>query len=190
MNIREQNMVAQGQYFNPIVATYLFPVSDDIDKYKVFEQYQDPERNFKTQYWPYGNLGIGMIYFCEYIGKKMGPKSINPEKIFCIDFFGQYPPSECVPYVNYLVNQTYGGSPGQLGSFPVEKCIYTENVGDNWQKNECGQLLNYARWQPAKGRKGGFGAFYMHRDYNIANDNPYPYKRFREAIQIQNPAIY
>ncbi|TWV11293.1 SusC/RagA family TonB-linked outer membrane protein [Bacteroidaceae bacterium HV4-6-C5C] len=60
MNIREQNMVAQGQYFNPIVATYLFPVSDDIDKYKVFEQYQDPERNFKTQYWPYGNLGIGM----------------------------------------------------------------------------------------------------------------------------------
>lgn len=60
MNVREQNMVAQGQYFNPIVATYLFPVSEDMNKYKVFEQYQDPDRNFKTQYWPYGNLAIGM----------------------------------------------------------------------------------------------------------------------------------
>lgn len=59
MNVREQNMVSQGQYFNPIVATYLFPVSDDIDKYKHFEQY-DAERNFKTQYWPWGNMGLGM----------------------------------------------------------------------------------------------------------------------------------
>ena len=59
MNVREQNMVAQGQYFNPIVPIYLFPVSDDINKYKAYERY-NPERNFKTQYWPYGNMGLGM----------------------------------------------------------------------------------------------------------------------------------
>lgn len=59
MNIREQNMLAQGQYFNPIVPIYLFPRGEDINKYKAFEHY-NPERNFKTQYWPFGNQGIGM----------------------------------------------------------------------------------------------------------------------------------
>ena len=42
-----------------------------------------------------------------------------------------------------------------------------------------------ARWNPTQGKKGGFGAFYGHRDYN---SNP-PYKWFRLGIQIQNPAV-
>lgn len=59
MNIREQNMVAQGQYFNPIVATYLMPPSYSLDTYQLFEMYNE-SRGFKTQYWPWGNDGIGM----------------------------------------------------------------------------------------------------------------------------------
>jgi TonB-linked SusC/RagA family outer membrane protein len=57
MNSKEQNMLSQGQYFNPLVPIYLFPRGDDIDKYKVYERY-DATRNFKTQYWPYGDLGF------------------------------------------------------------------------------------------------------------------------------------
>ncbi len=56
---KEQNMLAQGQYFNPLVPIYLFPRGDDIEKYKVFERY-NVTRNFKTQYWPYGDLGFQM----------------------------------------------------------------------------------------------------------------------------------
>lgn len=170
-------------------------------RHKALEMYADylMDPIFKNEldgidldYEPEGDRlsGDNMIYFCRYIGAKIGPLSENKDKLFCIDFYRSYPPNECVQYANYLVNQTYGGSPGILGSFPVEKCVYTENVGDNWQASEAGKLLTYARWQPASGRKGGFGAFYMHRDYNIAKDNQYPYKRFREGIQIQNPAIH
>lgn len=59
MRINEQNMLAQGQYFNPLVPIYLFPRGDDINKYKTFERY-DASRNFKTQYWPYGDQGMMM----------------------------------------------------------------------------------------------------------------------------------
>lgn len=60
MSVKEQNMISQGFYFNPIVPVYLFPAGDDIRKYTPFEQY-DPERNFKTQYWPFGNQGLSMM---------------------------------------------------------------------------------------------------------------------------------
>lgn len=59
MKLENQNMISQGQYFNPIVPLYLFPRGDDIEKYKVYERY-NPERNFKTQFWPYGPMGIAM----------------------------------------------------------------------------------------------------------------------------------
>ncbi|WP_101689475.1 SusC/RagA family TonB-linked outer membrane protein [Dysgonomonas massiliensis] len=53
-NKRSQNMVSQGEYYNPIVPIYLFPRGDEIDKYKSFERY-DPDRGFATQFWPYGD---------------------------------------------------------------------------------------------------------------------------------------
>ncbi|HXB91839.1 MAG TPA: SusC/RagA family TonB-linked outer membrane protein [Puia sp.] len=55
----EQNMLSQGQYFNPLIPIYLFPRGDDIRKYQVYERY-DPARNFKTQFWPFGDLGFQM----------------------------------------------------------------------------------------------------------------------------------
>jgi TonB-linked SusC/RagA family outer membrane protein len=59
IKVNEDNMLSQGQYFNPLVPIYLFPVSDDIERYKVFERY-NPARNFNTQFWPYGDLGFQM----------------------------------------------------------------------------------------------------------------------------------
>jgi len=59
MNVKEQNMLAQGQYFNPLIPVYLFPPGDEIIKYQLFERY-DVTRNFKTQYWPFGDLGFQM----------------------------------------------------------------------------------------------------------------------------------
>lgn len=56
---KDLNMMTQGQYHNPLVPLYLFPRGDDFSKYEVYERY-NAERNFKTQFWPYGNQGLGM----------------------------------------------------------------------------------------------------------------------------------
>ncbi|WP_345947629.1 SusC/RagA family TonB-linked outer membrane protein [Mucilaginibacter sp. PAMB04274] len=59
VKLKEQNMLAQGQYFNPLIPIYLFPRGDDIRKYQAFERY-NPTRNFKTQFWPFGDQGFQM----------------------------------------------------------------------------------------------------------------------------------
>ncbi len=55
---QRQNPVVQGQYNNPLVGVYLFPPGDagtyNIKDYARF----DPTRNFDTQYWPFGDLGL------------------------------------------------------------------------------------------------------------------------------------
>lgn len=191
--IRIEDEVAYGdqQFYKDFQKSY--ETGDTALRHKALRDYadflMDPifENNLDgidLDYEPEGDRlsGENMSYFCKYIGTKMGPKSANPHMLFCVDFFRQSPPSDVEPYVNYFVNQTYGGSPGELG-FPIEKTVFTENIGDNWQTG--GRLLEYAAWKPSTGRKGGFGAFYAHRDYN---SDP-PYKHLREGIQIQNPAV-
>lgn len=59
MNVRERNMISSGQYFNPIVPTYLMSPSYSLETYQLFEMY-DESRGFKTQYWPWTNMGIAM----------------------------------------------------------------------------------------------------------------------------------
>ena len=48
MNVREQNMVSEGQYFNPIVSAYLLSPSYSLDTYQQFEMYSQA-RGFKVQ---------------------------------------------------------------------------------------------------------------------------------------------
>lgn len=48
---KDNNMVSQGEYWNPIVAAYLFPRGESFEGIKTFERY-DNVRNFPTQYWP------------------------------------------------------------------------------------------------------------------------------------------
>jgi TonB-linked SusC/RagA family outer membrane protein len=54
-----QNGIAQGQYFNPLIAAYLFPRGDQIEKYQLYERYNSA-RGIYTQFWPdsYYDLGF------------------------------------------------------------------------------------------------------------------------------------
>lgn len=151
--------------------------------------------------------GSNLDYFVEYVGQFVGPMASpdntftypdgftikgNPEMLLCIDYYRSTPGPNTNQYTNWYVNQTYGGGPGRVpfSGCPTEKVVYTENVGDNWKAAECGQLLNYARYQPSTGRKGGFGAFFMHRDYINTGYGCSNYANMRHGIQIQNPAIH
>ena len=49
----EQNMIAQGEYGNPVVPIYLFPAGGDFSQVQIYERY-DATRNMKTQWWPAG----------------------------------------------------------------------------------------------------------------------------------------
>ncbi|MFI5133283.1 MAG: SusC/RagA family TonB-linked outer membrane protein [Chitinophagales bacterium] len=57
--VDEQNMISQGQYFNPLIAVYLFPPGDSYDRVQTYERYT-PSRNLMTQFWPYGDNGLLM----------------------------------------------------------------------------------------------------------------------------------
>ncbi|MDY4409465.1 MAG: SusC/RagA family TonB-linked outer membrane protein [Prevotella sp.] len=57
--VKEQNMISQGQYFNPLYALYLFPPGADFNAVKYFERY-DADRNFPVQYWPWGDMSMSM----------------------------------------------------------------------------------------------------------------------------------
>ncbi len=151
--------------------------------------------------------GSNLDYFVAYVGQFVGPMASpdstytysdgftikgDPNMLLCIDYYSAAPSANTLPYTNWYVNQTYGGSPGRVPftDCPTEKVVYTENVGDNWKNAECGKLLTYARYRPATGRKGGFGAFYMHRDYINTGWGCNNYANIRHGIQIQNPAVH
>ena len=51
-NIREQNMISQGQYHNPLYTLYLFPAGGDWQGIQYYSRH-DLSRNLETQYWPW-----------------------------------------------------------------------------------------------------------------------------------------
>lgn len=51
---KDQNLTAQGQWFNPLTSVYLFPRGESFDAVRTFEIY-DPGRNIYTQNWTYGD---------------------------------------------------------------------------------------------------------------------------------------
>ena len=50
----DKNLMAQGRYFNPLTALYLFPRGESFDAVRTFELW-DPARNIYTQNWTWGN---------------------------------------------------------------------------------------------------------------------------------------
>lgn len=48
---KDRNMVSQGQYWNPVMAAYLFPRGENFEDIKTFERY-DESRKLPVQYWP------------------------------------------------------------------------------------------------------------------------------------------
>ncbi len=52
MSIKEQNMISQGQYHNPLYTLYLFPAGGDYEGIQYYNRY-NVSRNLETQYWPW-----------------------------------------------------------------------------------------------------------------------------------------
>ncbi|MDO5663738.1 MAG: SusC/RagA family TonB-linked outer membrane protein [Bacteroidia bacterium] len=50
----DKNLMAQGQYFNPLTSLYMFPRGENFDAVRTFELW-DPARNIYTQNWTWGN---------------------------------------------------------------------------------------------------------------------------------------
>lgn len=188
-------------------------INQGIDEYALYyvdQVFENDLDGFDADYEPEGdNLsGDNFLRFIKKLGEYMGPNpdQTKEERLRVIqERFGtehndvnkklvvdatSAPDAQLVPYVDYLVLQNYGGgSPYEISSWPAEKVVWCVNWGDNWTTDGT-QLFNQARWQPSHGYKGGFGAYYGQRDYTIHQYNPEPYGRFRECIQIQNPAVH
>lgn len=124
----------------------------------------------------------------ERYGDAMAAKPGICDKLLNIDQTG-LSMSSIEPYSNYCFLQAYGGGTATGGGWPDRKIVYCCNMGDNW-KSPMSEMYQQARFKPASGRKGGFGAFFIHRNYNVTETNIEPYWHVRQCIQIQNPAIY
>lgn len=55
----DQNMVAQGEYYNPLIATYLYPRGESFDAVRLFEEF-DEGRQINVQRWGWGTQGLSM----------------------------------------------------------------------------------------------------------------------------------
>jgi hypothetical protein len=161
--------------------------------------------------------GANFTKLVEHIGEYFGPQGKYPEKLLIIDFYNQTPPKETEPYTNYYIRQAYTQGFTEhsatrlqqyydaIASFaPPSKFIVTENFG-SWFENggspfveadgnrvttdgsQMYSLEGMARWNPVQGKKAGFGAFYVDRDYY--SKTGIPYYNIRRCIQIANPAV-
>ena len=56
---KDQNLMAQGEYFNPLTAVYLFPRGEDFENTRMYETW-DPNRNIYVQNWKWDTQGISL----------------------------------------------------------------------------------------------------------------------------------
>lgn len=56
---KDLNLTAQGQYFNPLSAVYLFPRGENFGAIQAYETF-DIGRNIYTQNWQWGDQGLQM----------------------------------------------------------------------------------------------------------------------------------
>ena len=176
-------------------------------EYFLDQVFQNDLDGFDADYEPEGDWlnGDRFNYFMQYLAKYLGPNPditkeerlkliqarygadvTDTDKLLCVDSPSD-PSSVLQPICDYYFKQAYGG--GTSTGWPIDKTVFCCNMGDNWS-GTMSSMYTQARFQPSSGRKGGFGAFFIHRDYNVHENNPRPYGRFRECIQIQNPAIH
>lgn len=127
-----------------------------------------------------------IVFLVKEMGKYIGPMS-DPEgkghKLLCIDGIMSVFQNQCPEYVDYFIEQAYGGSRGIYFSQP-EKVILTENFEQYAVGG--GAILTHARYMPASGYKGGFGAYRFTKDY----DNSPDYKWMRKGIQENLRVFY
>lgn len=57
----DRNMTAQGRYFNPLTALYLFPRGENFDAIRMYERYNEGLGIYE-QYWPYETQSVELQY--------------------------------------------------------------------------------------------------------------------------------
>ena len=57
----DRNMTAQGRYFNPLTALYLFPRGENFDAIRMYERYNEGLGIYE-QYWPYETQSMELQY--------------------------------------------------------------------------------------------------------------------------------
>lgn len=178
-------------------------ILDDIYKYGLDGTDIDYEPNDQT--WTGSVNGRNrFLILVEYLGQFIGPQGSDPSKLLIVDYFGSAPNSGVGPYLNYLVKQQYSDQLGTSESVlnsnynsvsswcPSEKYIICEQFGNSQMGPNGGQNFTYggktmisieayARWASTNNR-GGFGAYYVDRNYY--SNSGIPYYEFRRAIQI------
>ena len=171
----------KGTKMLAVAITRIDAETDDHDFKKAYNEAKampegDDLDGFDADYEPEGDFlsGTNFEYFYKHMAKYMGPNpDITKEERL------------------KLIEERYGKEIASQEGI----CDKMLNI-DQTSANQMASLVPYSNYcflqayKPASGRKGGFGAFFIHRDYNVHENNPYPYKRFRECIQIQNPAIH
>lgn len=73
---RNQNMSAQGKYFNPLTAVYTFPRGEDFSTVQAYERF-DAGRNMFLQYWPWGDQAMNMQnpYWVQYRNMRINKRN-------------------------------------------------------------------------------------------------------------------
>lgn len=56
---KDQNMMAQGQYYNPLTSVYLYPRGENPQDMKNFEKYDDL-KDYNVQQWKWGNQNMAL----------------------------------------------------------------------------------------------------------------------------------
>lgn len=56
---KDQNMMAQGRYYNPLLSLYLYPRGENFSDVQVFEEYNET-RGVALQRWKWGTQGLDM----------------------------------------------------------------------------------------------------------------------------------
>ena len=79
-----------------------------------------------------GWSGSDLVRLIKELGKYFGPEGEQPDKLLIVDYFSGTPPTDIIPYCDYIVQQAYSDQVGfltQPSNFPPEKMIYCESFG-------------------------------------------------------------
>ncbi len=127
-----------------------------------------------------------IVHLVKEMGKYIGPMS-DPEgkghKLLCIDGIMPVFEENCPEYIDYFIEQSYGGTRPIRGNTPY-KYILCENFEQYAVSG--GAIMGHARYMPDEGYKGGFGAYRFTKDY----DNTPDYKWMRKGIQENLRVFY
>lgn len=88
INQKVDNRPYVGFYYNPVLATYLFPVGDDFSKYKNYEVAGGPGGSM-AQNWPYINNEAGLSSQNPYWIQKRNPNTLERNRLIST-FNGTY----------------------------------------------------------------------------------------------------